>query len=79
MGCPQKDPVCWDAPLLIAAGTTGLEKLSCQKVKKEDYVDIWLSPLAFVEYKHFAGRWDCAAPLIFFLISYLIESTFDQD
>lgn len=65
----KRDPVCWDVPtarLLIASGMAGVEKLPYWKVKREDYVDIWLSPIVFVDYKQFADRWDYTALLIFF-------------
>lgn len=70
---------CTHGVVLIAAGMAGVEKLPYWKVKTEDYVDIWFSPIASVDYKQFADGWGYAALLNFFLISYLIEQTFDQD
>lgn len=83
MGCPQKVSILsaemYPCLVLIAAGMAGVEKLPYWKVKIEDYVDIWFSPIAFVDYKQFADGWVCASLLKIFLIRYLIEQTFDQD
>lgn len=44
----------------------GWKKFLIQRLR-EDFVDIWLSPVMFGDYKHFADRWGCASPLGFLI------------